>query len=557
MLNVAGIENKTGTIGLRYTGLETVNSSGLSVLYYLGEPSTEPDPDPVDPTPDPEPEVSPDNDQDGYTVAESDCNDNNPAVYPGAEEICGDKIDNDCDGSVDEDCEDLVRTSPLYFDYLGNGQYDAYLGLINASSEAELIGQFDAYSQDGKLLAQRTGVALQPMARREYRVADIFADVVADLAYVTFGSEAGAVGQGYCRVLDDEGARSTVFEAQRAKAGVREIYVPKILQESGWKTEVELISASTLAMRVAVAFNNGATALFLLPGRGKARMVLGTDLPVVYTGKSVTLGETPLPSAASISYSHAFAGSEDVIMGTVVYSNANELAAANLVLSSEASILAPYLLMDDSWWSSLVFYNPGSSNLRTAGECPLAFEFYSDSFARADAQAESFLSDNQTAVYIASEFPEGTLALRAENSCGMVGLAFVGEEDAVDCYSLSDAFARKTGVFARVLASSSGPAWSGIVIFNPGSADANVMLVAYDDEGDYQGEAAYQIKSQQHLVGLPEKLFGKVLPAATSIRYGADQEVAGLLVNYRKNDLNETRINIMPALSIDTTADLY
>jgi hypothetical protein len=46
---------------------------------------------------DPEPDV--DNDGDGFTEAQGDCNDNNATIYPGAEEICDDGIDQDCDGS--------------------------------------------------------------------------------------------------------------------------------------------------------------------------------------------------------------------------------------------------------------------------------------------------------------------------------------------------------------------------------------------------------------------------------------------------------------------------
>lgn len=51
-----------------------------------------------------------DNDGDGYAAEASDCfpggdcDDEDASVYPGAEEICGDSIDNDCDGEIDEGC---------------------------------------------------------------------------------------------------------------------------------------------------------------------------------------------------------------------------------------------------------------------------------------------------------------------------------------------------------------------------------------------------------------------------------------------------------------------
>ncbi|MDH3256810.1 MAG: putative metal-binding motif-containing protein, partial [Nitrospinota bacterium] len=46
--------------------------------------------------------LCPDNDGDGYNLM-ADFDDSNPAVYPGAKEIC-DRIDNNGNGEVDEGC---------------------------------------------------------------------------------------------------------------------------------------------------------------------------------------------------------------------------------------------------------------------------------------------------------------------------------------------------------------------------------------------------------------------------------------------------------------------
>ena len=48
-----------------------------------------------------------DDDGDTYTEREGDCDDNDASVYPGATEICGDGIDQDCNGS-DLSCSDAA-----------------------------------------------------------------------------------------------------------------------------------------------------------------------------------------------------------------------------------------------------------------------------------------------------------------------------------------------------------------------------------------------------------------------------------------------------------------
>lgn len=74
----------------------------------------------------------PDADGDGYsapgacTGSMDDCNDNDATVNPGAEEVCGDGIDNNCDGSADEGCCNFngstltTHQTIWYYDLLDN-----------------------------------------------------------------------------------------------------------------------------------------------------------------------------------------------------------------------------------------------------------------------------------------------------------------------------------------------------------------------------------------------------------------------------------------------------
>lgn len=67
-------------------------------------------------------------DADGHASG-TDCDDNDPAVYPGAEEICDGK-DNDCDGSIDENAADAQL---FYADNDGDGYGDDNGGIYSCS----------------------------------------------------------------------------------------------------------------------------------------------------------------------------------------------------------------------------------------------------------------------------------------------------------------------------------------------------------------------------------------------------------------------------------------
>ncbi|MBU0984159.1 MAG: putative metal-binding motif-containing protein [candidate division Zixibacteria bacterium] len=67
-----------------------------------------------------------DDDGDGYTETDGDCDDTDPSVNPGAIEVCN-GIDDNCDGSVDEGCVTYYRDAD------GDGYGDPYEYVVATS----------------------------------------------------------------------------------------------------------------------------------------------------------------------------------------------------------------------------------------------------------------------------------------------------------------------------------------------------------------------------------------------------------------------------------------
>ena len=65
-----------------------------------------------------------DADYDGFLPSEGDCNDQDVLIYPGALEVC-DGVDNDCDGLIDDEDDDVEGLIGSYPDLDGDGYGDS------------------------------------------------------------------------------------------------------------------------------------------------------------------------------------------------------------------------------------------------------------------------------------------------------------------------------------------------------------------------------------------------------------------------------------------------
>lgn len=80
-----------------------------------------------------------DADMDGITTCAGDCNDSNPAIHPGASELCGGNgVDDDCDGTIDNVAAPSVRPTLAVAKVAGNTQLS--WGAVSAATAYDLFG---------------------------------------------------------------------------------------------------------------------------------------------------------------------------------------------------------------------------------------------------------------------------------------------------------------------------------------------------------------------------------------------------------------------------------
>lgn len=177
-----------------------------------------------------------DDDGDGFTETDGDCDDTNPDAFPGAPEACGSGVDLDCDGSA-PDC-------PLF----GDGELDGWRGAVWGDTAGARLGQGEpgalaAGDLDGDGLDDLLVVALFGGASGEGQVGRLVGPLETD---DTLSGRADAVALG--RALDEDFGRGLASLGDVDGDGVADVFVAAPLADDAGRNAgaVWMLSADRL-----------------------------------------------------------------------------------------------------------------------------------------------------------------------------------------------------------------------------------------------------------------------------------------------------------------------
>jgi len=128
---------------------------------------------------------------DGFAAEVGDCNDADATVSPGDLEVCGDGIDNDCDGNIDTWCAQTLADADSVIDGVGTGDYAGYRlsagGDLDGDGYADLaVGAYGASAAGS--LSGSVFVSSGPIAAGSASLADAGVRIDGALTNDYFGS---------------------------------------------------------------------------------------------------------------------------------------------------------------------------------------------------------------------------------------------------------------------------------------------------------------------------------------------------------------------------------
>jgi len=447
-----------------------------------------------------------DNDGDGYSENQGDCNDSDATIYPGAIEICGDGIDQDCDGH-DLPCSQAYR---IYYPHIASDTtWETEICLINTSSTNNIHGVLRAYNNNGDAVSQSMPLSLAPHARRQIIIGMEF-PVPSEIGYLVFEGDSDHVC-GYTKFFINGQYRVAVPAV--LDINVDDIYVSHIASDPNWWTGISLVNTTSFQKNLTIVFNTGQSKTVTLTAKEHRAFSIAS-----------LFDEQKQPNIQSAVITNA-AG----IIGLELFGSGKQLSGILLKDVAASSLYYPHIASDNVWWTGIVAYNPSVSS------CNLTVTPYTISGVPLTPQIIP-LSGHEKYIGAIKDLglPADTAWFQIEAENDITGFELFGTSNlnrlgGYTCVGINNT----KGIFPKL----AEDGWTGIAFVNISEATANITLTAYNNSGNVIASESITVNSHAKEAKLPADLFTHDISGATYIKYSSDQEVVGLQLNNSSDDM--------------------
>jgi hypothetical protein len=437
-----------------------------------------------------------DDDGDGFTGNEGDCDDTDASIYTGAEEICGDGIDQNCDG-IDPYCYKL-----WYPHVASNVTWSTEICVINTSDVDSIDGEINAYSDAGVWVATMP-VSLAANARRQFIVDDTFFNPE-NIGYIVFESNSEYMC-GYTKFYVLGQYRVAIPAISDVTVG--DLYISHLASNDDWWTGISIVNTTSTAKNLTITFDSGET----------KNVALAANEHKAFSIKSL-FGNLPQPDLNS-----AIIEDADGIVGLELFGKGNQLSGVLLKNSTTTDMYYPHIASNDRWWTGIVAFNPsGSASTLTIKP------FTADGVALATTNV--FVGSNEKYIGTVKNLglPLDSDWFQIESTQPITGFELFGTSDGNQLAGYTGVnINRSQGIFAK----NDTDGWTGIAFVNIENASASVTLKAYDDSGTLIATDTINLDAHEKLSDAAGDLFSWDISAATYIVYSSNRELVGFQLN--------------------------
>lgn len=421
--------------------------------------------------------------------------------------------------AVIEDLGDgLDLSARLYYPHVAsNAKWETEISVINGDAESAIIGVLVGYTADGTAVPGSVNLKLPPAGRRQFTVGNAFANP-ADIRYFVLRANQ-ETAYGYTKFYQADRYRAAVPATADVAAG--DLFISHVASGPLWWTGIGLVNTTGAEKTIELAFDNGETVTRTLGPGGHTAF----DIRSLFGGTA----RQDIHSAV-LRNAEGLVGLE--LFGSTDTSGQDYLGGLLLKDFAESDLFYPHIASNDTWWTGIVAYNPGTET------CNLSVRPY-----RADGTALNLNAPDiplapgekyvGTAEALGLPADAAWLTLSAETTGSeanhpIVGFELFGTRNGrqLGGFSVLDLPAT-TGILPRLRSEG----WTGISLVNTAFTRTDVLLLAIDNLGMVRAQEGLQINSRSKVSGVAENLFTEDAAAGTYIRFMASAPVATFQLN--------------------------